>query len=47
MADKQMRASKNQKKKGKSLQEKREAKRQKRSDHAATERSREISTGEG
>jgi hypothetical protein len=47
MADKQMKANKNQKKKGKSLQEKRMAKREKRADHAATERAREISTGEG
>ena len=47
MADKQMKASKNQKKKGKSLQEKRMAKREKRAEHDAAERAREISTGEG
>jgi hypothetical protein len=46
MADKQLRSSKNQKKKGKSLQEKRMAKRQKRAEHQAAERAREISTGE-
>jgi hypothetical protein len=47
MADKQVRHTKNQKKKGKSLQEKREAKRQKQADHAASERARDLSSGDG
>jgi hypothetical protein len=47
MADKQLKHTKNQKKKGKSLQEKRMAKRQKRSEHDAAERARELSAGEG